>query len=39
MAKVIPPFTGPVFPHGTGADASRNACVLDTGGNLVAELS
>jgi hypothetical protein len=39
IAKVIPPFTGPVFPHGVGADASRNARVLDTGSNLVTELS
>jgi hypothetical protein len=35
----MPPVTGPVFPHGIGADAAKNACVLDTGGNLVVERS
>ena len=38
VAKVIAPFTGLVFPRGIGADAARNACVLETGSNLMVEL-
>ena len=29
----IPPFTGPVFPHGMGTDAAGNARVPDKGSN------
>lgn len=39
VAKVTLPFTGPVFPHGFGADAVGTVRVLDTGSNLVAWLA
>jgi hypothetical protein len=34
----MPPFTDPLFRHAIVADAAGDACVLDTGSDLMAEL-